>query len=758
MAFNPLKRNVEIPVPQEDNNESSDTSFSKPKLFNPHGNKSNTNTVSQEEKPVNVPHEDFSAQIPQTPQEEPSKPLQYEGQNIDDLEKSGISTVNFLKSVPSQNPKFNVPLLEALPLDFILEKMDAKKKYENKYDIYGQEISIKENKWYNTTQKKGNIKALSLIKHLTAIHENINEYENSKMLFISACKLAEQFALDFKNIHTNEINKKSNDSVDSKQANSKQTENLNDKLKNKTIDVATLSYSDIRAMKDLFNNLSISLIFEHFGSSPNSGGTRGKWKVWKTGQNIQATGEKWYNFNLLKGGVGAFSLTEHLIAQEQNIDERVPENKKLLEQTAMQELITHFGSDYDLSAVNTNKNNFEYKIPFYMPYVIDFKLNKVKQYLHEKRGLPKWLIDKQVKAGNLFAGYPSDWKEDPHLRNPEKLSNEKVWATFLAVNGNAAEMRAIERTDELAKLLAKGSDKDSGGFIIKAEKDCNEKIVNACEAAMDAMSYHSMFPGRIATSCMGVNYNLAVKAAIDALEHNYKFYLGFDNDQAGIEAAVGFQKKMIEEIGDEDYYTELNAGNIKYFELGIRCLFQSLKHGERFYLDVKNNENGMEAVKMFQRQLSTVMPKEKISELVQQGKIKYINIEPIYQAINNPREEAQNTLNLLNSGKPYYLVLKQPSKNFKNGEEHDVGYEIALKNFNEFKKELFTLLGDKKSTFENDGKIIYKKIAFAKDWNDYYNLMQKDPKFVANQKEICERYEHYLQQDNVVNKKFSLSK
>ena len=39
-----------------------------------------------------------------------------------------------------------------------------------------------------------------------------------------------------------------------------------------------------------------------------------------------------------------------------------------------------------------------------------------------------------------------------------------------------------------AKLLAKGSDKDSGGFIIKAEKDCNEKIVNACEAAMDAMS------------------------------------------------------------------------------------------------------------------------------------------------------------------------------------------------------------------------------------------------------------------------------
>ncbi len=187
-----------------------------------------------------------------------------------------------------------------------------------------------------------------------------------------------------------------------------------------------------------------------------------------------------------------------------------------------------------------------------MPHVIDFKINQVRQYLNEKRQLPLWIIDKQIKAGSLFAGYPSDWKEEPNLNNPEKLKNDKVWATFLAVNGNAAEMRAIERTDQFAKILAKGSDKEMGGFLIKAEKEVNEKTVVACEAAIDTMSYHAFYPGRIVTSCMGVNFNLAVKSAMEALDHDFKFQLAFDNDLAGNEAAVRFKEQLIHEIGEED--------------------------------------------------------------------------------------------------------------------------------------------------------------------------------------------------------------
>ena len=138
------------------------------------------------------------------------------------------------------------------------------------------------------------------------------------------------------------------------------------------------------------------------------------------------------------------------------------------------------------------------------------------------------------------------------------------------------------------------------------------------------------------------------------------------------------------------------------------------------------------------------------------------NTKELYQYfVQKYKKEDEITLNLrkqINNDieettLPY---LTEKVKTLENWEKQNIRVDQSM--YNEFKKELFTLLGDKKSTFENDGKIIYKKIAFAKDWNDYYNLMQKDPKFVANQKEICERYEHYLQQDNVVSKKFSLSK
>ena len=49
-----------------------------------------------------------------------------------------------------------------------------------------------------------------------------------------------------------------------------------------------------------------------------------------------------------------------------------------------------------------------------------------------------------------------------------------------------------------------------------------------------------------------------------------------------------------------------------------------------------------------------------------------------------------------------YKIEYYPSKQYLEKISAAIGkLEIALKNFNEFKKELFTLLGDKKSTFEN---------------------------------------------------------
>src|SRR5690606_11818827 len=93
--------------------------------------------------------------------------LQYEGENINDLEKSGVKTINLLKAAsPNVNErvKFNIPLLDATPLKLVLEQLGAIKIKDNLYSIYEQEISLKDNKWYNKTQKKGYVNSISLLK------------------------------------------------------------------------------------------------------------------------------------------------------------------------------------------------------------------------------------------------------------------------------------------------------------------------------------------------------------------------------------------------------------------------------------------------------------------------------------------------------------------------------------------------------------------------------------------------------------------
>jgi len=639
------------------------------------------------------------------------KNFYYEGQNISDLEQSGLQTINLLKAASpniTNKPKFNVPLLNAIPINSVLQFFNANKIKKNIYEIYGQQLIIKENKWYNKTQNKGNINAISLVMHLTAIAENIDEQENKKILFVSACKKLDEIQ---KTIQNNKI---------------------------------TVNWKQII---DQLNNIPLNLILEHIGANPNEDGQRGKWKIWKTGHNVHVTGQKWYDWNAQKGGYGGISLLASQLGIENNIDDRIKENEKYLQRLAIKELIKAFGTeynlnDYGLSSLGASDASY-FKEPFSMPHVIDFKINAVRQYLNEKRCLPMWVINKQIKAGYLFAGFPSDWKPDPNLNNPDKLTNDKVWATFLALNGNAAEMRAIERTDQYAKILAKGSDKNLGGFLIKAEKDCNEKTVAACEAAIDTMSYHAFYPGRVVISCMGVNFNLAVKSAVEALDKEFKFELAFDNDLAGNEAAVRFREHLIYEIGEEEYNKHFQNGNINYFDLGIKCLRKTIKDGGIFYFDVKNNEIGKTAVTMFQEQLLKVISRETIKELNRKGKIKYINITPNYGTINDPEKEARQAVNLLLSSKPFYLILKQSDDDEKD--------EVKVKR-NAFEQVFLKIAGNHINQFEKEGKIIYKKQVLAKDWNEFFILMKKDPKFQEKLNELEEKYSFYNEESNLTKK------
>lgn len=658
----------------------------------------------------------------------------FEGVKVSDWQESGLNTISLLK-VASKNienkTRFNVPLLETTPLPFIIEQLGGVVKKDNVYIILGQEIAIKpdESKWYNFSKKKGSRNAISLVKHLIAIQENLDEFEEKNILFISACKKLtelQEIANKHDEIKDYDGNKPLVPNLDYIPGNENHQDLQQNQVNNSNQNVSDNKPKiDWKARDEALNSIPLNILFEELGGNSNEDGQSGKWKIYDTAENVQLTGDfKWYSWNAQEGGVGAISYMKYHIAKINNLNLKVKEDNSFAYKAAVQELLKMFGSeignfDYDSNA------QIEYKKPFSMPHVIDFKINQVRSYLNEVRGLPLWVINKQIQAGLLFAGYPSDWPNPPKtLFNPSKCKDEDIWATFLSINGEAAEMRGIKRNDNFAKILASGSSKDLGGFLIKAEKTHSEKTVAALEASIDTCSYHAFYPGRIATSCMGVNFNLAVKAALEVVERDgYKFQLAFDNDLAGNEAAVRFKDRMIEEIGEEEYKALVQNGTLNFFDLGIRCFKESIQNNEIFYFDVLYNPIGREAAIMFQEALAKEIGMPAIKSLLKEGKLKYANLWPNFGTMQNPEKEAETVYNLLCSDKPFYFRIKE-----ELSEEEEKNANIKYKK-EMFLKTFYKISEQRFEQWEKEGKIITSKQAIAKDWNEYLQYQKKKPEF-----------------------------
>lgn len=667
----------------------------------------------------------------------------FEGVKISDLQDSGLNTISLLK-VASKNlenkNRFNVPLLETTYLPFIIDQLGGVLKKTNVYIIYEQEISFKpeESKWYNTTKQKGSRNAISLMKHLIAIKEKVDEFEEKNILFISACKKLTELQ-EIANKH-DEINNNSSINQSSNPDQTSGTENHHDlqqeQSKDSNITTENKPKIDWKARDEALNSIPVSTLFEELGGHNNEDGQAGKWKIYDTAENVALTGNQWYSWNAQSGGNGSLSYMKYHIAKLNNLNLANKVDNNLAYRAAVKELLTRFGSE--LGNFDNVTEEIVFKKPFSMPHVIDFKINQVRTYLHEKRGLPLWVINKQIQAGSIFAGYPSDWPNPPkNLFNPAKCKDEDIWATFLSINGEAAEMRAIKRTDNFAKILAAGSSKELGGFLIKAEKSHSERTIAALEASIDSCSYHAFYPGRIATSCMGVNFNLAVKAALEVIDKNliiqenyekpenyfYKFQLAFDNDLAGNEAAVRFKERLIEEIGEEEYKKLKDSGIINYFDLSVRCFKEAIENNDIFYFDVSYNNIGREATIMFQEALAKDIGMPAIRNYLKEGKLKYANLWPNFGLMQNPEKEAETIYNLLCSEKPFYLRIKEDLS-----EE-----EIKVPN-TKLKRDLFLSTFDKiaqnrKEQWEKEGKIIYNKENVAKDWNEYFLYQKKKPEF-----------------------------
>jgi hypothetical protein len=699
-------------------------------------------------------------------------PMQFEGTKVSDLQEVGMETISLLK-VASKNAinkqKFNIPLLQQIPLIEVINHFGGTEIKKNSYLVLDRNIVVKEgtNKWFDNGSvkkdendlfgKAGHSNALNLTKRLIAIQEHLNEADNDKILFKSAGNLLTQIYENLQqknNVDTliienevSETNAENNETptivnnVDSNNDNA-QEENTTPVIVNPeaalTYEQKKEKWAKEKARKTEVTNalkeIPLDVVLEYIGANANEDGQSGKWKIHDTSHNVGVTGQLWSNWNTLTTGYGGIDLLADVIMEKENLRITTKEEKYSLWNRARAELLSAFGKDIEEDSYKDMEIKIKLKEPFYMPHVIDFKLNEVKNYLHEKRGLPMWIINKQVQEGLLFAGAHSHWDHIPFLHNPEKLSNDYVWAIFLSVNGEAAETRGIQRNDASAKMLAKGSNKDTGGFMLLPEADVNEKIAVSLEASIDACSYHALYPGRAASSCMGVNFNLAVNNALQALQYpSWKFELAFDNDFAGNEATVRFKERMIEEVGEDQYNEFISTGRIKYFDLAIRCVQECIAQDKIYYFDVSNNVMGKEAATMFQQQLSKVIPMPEIRQLIKNGKLKYANICPIWEKAHDPVYEAQQAFNLLNSDKPYYLRLKSIED-----DKEDSAKLTARRNL--FEKTFKELSQEKYQQWVNEGKIIDKKESFAKDWNEYFVNIQSKPEVRKTLNELEAKY------------------
>ncbi len=623
--------------------------------------------------------------------------------------------------------------LKNIPLGFVFDYFFAQFKDMSQDNLnftclfQNHVFKINGQKWYNETLKCGHSDSLELAKHLICLYDKVplKELKNQNTYNEITKKAIQELGEVFKN-YKSFLDEDNQRNEENKMHQVHDTSGKNDKK-------AFEQKYDWRKIYQDMNNIPVAEVAEMLGADANADGLRGKWKMHATGHNIQINGQLWRDFNEDVGSGGAINFMMHHLKMTQNLLIQGEEEEKKLKRVAVQKLMSLFGTDHKFEA---SDENFSQREMFYMPEIISQKLYKVVEYLHEKRGIPHWIIQKQIESEVLFAGFPSDWEKKPKL--DENIDNDFVWAVFLSPAASAAEMRAVTRKDALAKLLAKGSDKELGGFTVKAEKEVNERIIVACEAAIDALSYHTLFPGRSAISCMGVNSNLASEIAQDTLSmstkngERYKFKLCFDNDLAGNEATISFVDKMIASIGEEEYQKEYDAGHIEYFELGIQALVASVRENETFYFEAMNTEKGKRSVDLFREAFKKKFGVEKEKKLLDEGRIKYINVAPNIYSINdeNIDKEIENTIQLLSTKAPYYYFLKT-----KSDEKAHVKEKIQ-----QFQEKLKNKLGVKYQDLITEGKIILQSPRIFKDWNECILYKMKNPKFIEFLEQNEERF------------------
>lgn len=266
-------------------------------------------------------------------------------------------------------------------------------------------------------------------------------------------------------------------------------------------DNMTDSYNELRNIANQVRNIELQTLLLHLGARQDQLDK----KKWHTLQGcLSITPHQFMNWKQQVGGGGAIDLIMHL------------------RQCDFKSAVLYL-AHYFLPAAVQSKPNINYschKIQLQLPARNEQKLPPIKSYLTDVRGLPLSLINPLIKSGRLYA---------------DSRSN----AVFLLLGKEkiivGAELRGTGAS--CWRGMAKGSNKNSGGFYVTGDLHSNKIIL--CESAIDSMSCVVLNACYMAISTSGAAPNPFWLKRLTG--KGYDIYCGFDADETGDKLA----EKMI---------------------------------------------------------------------------------------------------------------------------------------------------------------------------------------------------------------------
>ena len=275
-----------------------------------------------------------------------------------------------------------------------------------------------------------------------------------------------------------------------------------------------------KKMAEQLKEIKLSLVFEALNGEegieclPNQDGDSNKWKIPSEG-NIITKGQTWQNTMSFKKGYGGISLVMMALHLEFR--------------DALNWMIDKF-ADSLTPEMMEQADEVKQELLFSPPEFDARATEEARRYLINTRGLPPSLIEREIKRsisdsgvpGGLYGAHPLDAQGRPMQNRYNAIFRGPA----------SAEVRGIAGSS--FKGCLGGSLPEHSGYRVMHAGE-GEAVMAMTEAAIDALSYHTLFPGRftVSTNGSGSRFPLQYKLSLEMLERGFGVRAAFDADAAG---------------------------------------------------------------------------------------------------------------------------------------------------------------------------------------------------------------------------------